>query len=188
MIALFFDTETTGFKHGDFIPEIVQIGALLQDTDSMRVLAELNMIVKPEKPIPQQVSAIHGITDELAAAYGFGSRIAKKAFCDMAFMAETIVAHNISFDMGIIKDAWPLTYDMLNVKIPFCTMRQSTNILQLPKNGNAFHNNSGAAYKYPKLIECYQHFFNGQSFENAHDAMADVRACRDIYFALQAVL
>lgn len=177
MIALFFDTETTGFKSSSFTPEIVQIGALLQDTETKRVLAELNLIVKPENPIPPEVSAIHGITDELAAAYGFGSRIAEKAFSDMVFMAEVVVAHNISFDLGIIKDVWPLTYDMLKVKVPFCTMLKAESTVGMPGS-------HAGGTKYPKLIEAYRYFF-GKDFDNAHDAMADVRACRDVYFALQ---
>ena len=38
-------------------------------------------------------------------------------------------------------------------------------------------------YKRPSLTETYRHFF-GRDFDGAHDAMADVRACRDVYFAL----
>lgn len=180
MIALFFDTETTGFKHGDFIPEIVQIGALLQDTDSLRVLGEVNLIVKPQNPIPEEVSMIHGITDQVAAAYGVDSRIAEKVFCDLAFMSEMVVAHNIQFDMGIIKDAWPLTYDVLNLKTPFCTMKESTTLVGI----SGTH---AGGYKWPKLAEAYRHFF-GTNFDNAHDAMADVRACRDVYFQLLSLM
>lgn len=38
-------------------------------------------------------------------------------------------------------------------------------------------------YKNPNLQEAYKHFF-GVEFEGAHDAMADVRACRDVFFKL----
>jgi len=40
-------------------------------------------------------------------------------------------------------------------------------------------------YKNPSLQEAYRHLF-GRNFVGAHDAMADVRACRDVYFALHA--
>jgi DNA polymerase-3 subunit epsilon len=40
--------------------------------------------------------------------------------------------------------------------------------------------------KPPKLEECIRHFFN-EDLEGAHDAMADVIACRRVYFHLAAL-
>lgn len=176
MIALFFDTETTGFKHGEFIPEIVQIGALLQDTETRRILAELNVIVTAKEPIPQVVSDIHGITDELNAAFGVASVPAESMFGLMVQMADVVVAHNIAFDIGIIKDAWPMASSLLADKQQYCTMLRATEIVGIPHS-------RGSGYKNPKLAEAYRFFYEAD-FENAHDAMADVRACRDVYFAL----
>lgn len=176
MIALFFDTETTGFKHGDFIPEIVQIGAVVQDTDTKRVLAELNVIVGADNPIPAEVSAIHGITDELSEKFGIDGGAAETMFGLMVQMSDILVAHNISFDLGIIKDVWPVAYGLMADKEQFCTMRKAEAIVGL----SGTH---AGRTKYPKLIEAYRHFY-GKDFDNAHDAMADVRACRDVFFAL----
>lgn len=181
MIALFFDTETTGFKHGDFIPEIVQIGAIVQDTETKRILAELNVIVTPKNPIPEVVSNIHGITDDLAAAYGVASLAGENMFALMVQMSDVVVAHNITFDLGIIRDAWPVAYGYLELKEQFCTMRQATDIIQMP--AGSYHGKTYAKFKPPKLIEAYRHFFDAD-FDDAHNAMADVRACRDIYFKL----
>lgn len=177
MIALIFDTETTGFKHGDFIPEIVQIGAVLQDTETRRVLAELNVICKPKERIPAEVSAIHGITDELAERYGMDTMAAGNMFAAMTQMADVVVAHNIAFDLGIIKDVWPAAHDALMSKAQFCTMVKSMAIVGIKKS-------HGGGNKFPKLVEAYAYFHDGATFENAHDAMADVRACRDVFFAL----
>lgn len=181
MIALIFDTETTGFKSSSFTPEIVQIGALVQDTETRRVLAELNVIVSAKNPIPQVVSDIHGITDELARLYGVAGKEAELMFETLTNMADVVVAHNIAFDLGIIQDAWPIAYATLETKEQFCTMRQATDIIKLPRG--TYHGKSYSQYKPPKLAEAYRHYF-GVDFENAHDAMADVRACRDVYFAL----
>lgn len=187
MIALFFDTETTGFRSDDFTPEIVQIGAILQDTESRRVLAELNVIVGVQNPIPERVSAIHGITDEIAEKYGVGRDNAQSLFGELAMIADVLVAHNIAFDLDIIDGAWPAAAFITKKKQQFCTMLKLTPVLKLPKNGNAFHDSVDSSYKAPKLIEAYRHFF-AADFENAHDAMADVRACRDVYFAMQSKL
>lgn len=186
MIALFFDTETTGFKSKDFIPEIVQIGALLQDTDTKRVLSELNVIVQPKNPIPPVVTAIHGITDELAAAYGFKSSYVEALFAEIANQADIVVAHNIDFDLGIIADAWPVASAVLKSKEQFCTMKQATDVIKLPKG--VYHGKQSIGHKPPKLVEAYAHFFDGKTFDNQHDAMSDVRACRDVFYALAEAL
>lgn len=181
MIALIFDTETTGFKSSSFTPDIVQIGALLQDTDTRRVLGELNVICKASHPIPTQASNVHGITDELCEKHGLNPALAERIFAELANRADVVVAHNLQFDVGIIKDVWPLAYRILMNKQQYCTMRNATEVIKLP--GGKYHGEDFSAYKPPKLIEAYRHFF-GTDFEGAHDAMADVRACRDVFFKL----
>ena len=39
-------------------------------------------------------------------------------------------------------------------------------------------------FKWPNLQEAHQHAF-GKPFDGAHDAMADLRACKDVYFWLK---
>ena len=57
-------------------------------------------------------------------------------------------------------------YEMLKRKTKICTMKQSVNCCKIP---------SGSRYKYPTLSELHTFLFD-KSFENAHDAMEDVRA------------
>lgn len=40
-----------------------------------------------------------------------------------------------------------------------------------------------APYKVPNLTQTFMHFY-GKPFEGAHDAMADIRACRDVFMTL----
>jgi DNA polymerase-3 subunit epsilon len=176
MIALFFDTETTGFKSSSFTPEIVQIGAIVQDTETRRVLAELNVIITAKEAIPPRVSEIHGITDELSAKFGVDGTAAESMFGLMVQMSDIVVAHNIAFDLDIIDGVWPVAHALLMNKEQFCTMQQAEDRVGLAGN-------HAGGTKYPKLIEAYRHFY-GKEFDNQHDAMADVRACRDVYFAL----
>jgi DNA polymerase-3 subunit epsilon len=175
MIALFFDTETTGFKHGTFIPEIVQIGALLQDTETKRVLAEFNMMVLTKLPIPDEVVAIHGISDALCQAFGTSPAIADNMFALMAAKADVLVAHNIAFDIGIIADAWDISPAIIATKKQFCIMLNCATF-DMPRK-------HAGRRQYTKLADAYKYFY-GEDFSNAHDAMADVRACRDVYFKI----
>lgn len=175
MIALFFDTETTGFVNPKDPSEIVQIGAILQDTETMRVLAELNLICKASKLIPQACIDVHGITDELSATIGVDPRIADNMFGLLAGKADLLVAHNIAFDMGIIDGIWEVSRNIVKTKNLYCTMMEGAKI-DIPKR------HMGRS-KWPKLSDAYVYFY-GEDFDNAHDAMADVRACRDVYFKL----
>ena len=71
---LFFDTETTGFPNkkspldDPSQPHLVQLGAVLCDGRVVR--AQLDLIVNPGVPIPEKATAVHGITDEMAAKCG----------------------------------------------------------------------------------------------------------------------
>lgn len=173
MRVLFFDTETTGFKGS----RIVQLGALLQDTETKRVLTEFNAMVLTEGvEIPEAVVEIHGISNEIADAYGFDKDHVDAVFARMIELADVVVAHNIDFDLNIIQTNLPKSQALIIAKEHYCTMLNSMNMLKIPGRFGKF--------KWPKLIESYKFFFDGQEFDNAHDAMADVRACRDVYFAL----
>lgn len=180
MIALFFDTETTGFPNPANPPQIVQIGAILQDCDTKRVIGEINLIVKPGVEIPQACIDVHGITNDLAAKHGVKPGIADNMFAILASQADVLVAHNIKFDREVIAGAWSVSPAILQTKEQYCTMVNATELVGIPKS-------HGGGYKYPRLMETHMHLF-GREFEGAHDAMADVRACRDVYFEMQKVL
>ena len=180
MKILFFDTETTGFKSSTYTPRLVQLGAILQDTETGRILAEFNgMIITEGFPIPEAASNIHGITNELADLNGFPIDAVDKIFAAMASCSDLVVAHNIQFDLGIVKDNLPLSTDVISGKEQYCTMLNSTDLVGIKKS-------HGGGNKWPRLTEAYRHFFE-TDFDNAHDAMADVRACRDVYFKLSTV-
>lgn len=180
MTVLFFDTETTGFKSSTYTPRLVQLGAILQDMDTLRVLAEFNsMVVTDGFEIPEKVSDIHGITNELADKYGQTMKLVDEAFGRMIEAADLIVAHNLAFDVGIVSDNLILSTSLLDGKERYCTMLKSVDLVGIKKT-------NGGGNKWPRLMEAYKHFY-GTEFDNAHDAMADVRACRDVYFALQGL-
>lgn len=181
-MKLFFDTETTG--KADFHapsdaphqPHIVQLATLLTD-DAGKEISSLNVIVNPGVCIPVEASLIHGITDQLALKYGVPLKDALSMFMLLWDKADQLIAHNISFDLKLIKIASRRTgLDYAAPTNHYCTMHNSTKICQIP--------GTRGGYKWPKLSEAYRHAF-GEDFSGAHNAMDDVRACAKLYFWLQ---
>ena len=197
-MILFFDTETTGIRKNGFIPRVVQIGALLTD-DEGKTISELNVLLHPEgfDTVPVEASNVHGFTTEMVQEYGISREIGLMTFFELVDKADTLVAHNIEYDMDlmhieinefkgdhVMKDLWRECIDKVQ---QFCTMQNSRDTLELPLSAAqaSFFKDKGIdqQFKNPRLTEAYQHFFH-KDFEGAHDAMADVRACRDVFFEL----
>lgn len=191
---LIFDTETTGlpdFKapsEAPHQPHIVQLAALLVDPVSRATIASMDVIVRPDGwAIPDDVAAVHGISTERAAALGVSESIALGLFLDMWGAASLRVAHNEQFDARIIRiaqhrfdcgdlDAW-------KAGKAECTARLATPLCQIPPTEKMVRAGFNK-FKTPNLGEAYRHF-TGRELENAHSAMADVLACRDVYFAIK---
>lgn len=184
---LFFDTETTGiynFKapHTDpSQPHIVQLAAMLLDRTG-DVRGSINFVVQPPIPIPEAASNVHGITDAVAKEYGVPLTEALNTFWILQERAELLVAHNVNFDRKVLRTAFHRAgfanfREAFEKRPTFCTMEATTPILKLPGYRGRF--------KWPRLEEAYRHFFD-EPLEGAHDAMIDVGACKDVFFALKA--
>jgi DNA polymerase III subunit epsilon len=177
-MILFFDTETTGYANfkadetDPCQPRMVQLACILVDPLE-REVAQFSAMIDPEGKyeIPDDVALIHGITTKRATEYGLPITIAIAAFNAMCKTASKIVAHNIPFDMAVIRSEIRRAGkpDRTEGLERFCTMRSSTDLCHLPKKG------SRSAYKWPTLQELHQHC-TGTTFDGAHDALNDVRA------------
>lgn len=206
-MILFFDTETTGIRKGGFIPRVVQIGALLTDNNG-KTLSELNVLLYPEgfENVPVEASNVHGFTTDTLKQRGVDGFSALNVFFELFKHADVVVAHNAEFDMDLIQ----IEADRVVAQSPydhekeiargwqeeiqkatvFCTMLNSRDIMKLPLSEAQarFFKDTGNTqqYKNPRLQEAYIHFM-GHDFDGAHDAMADVRACADVYFKLHSL-
>lgn len=193
-IFLFGDTETTGFpKSGNLIQEgqarVCQVAFLLTDENG-KSLAEFSSLIKPEGwTIPEEVSKIHGFTTEICEAYGLPHEDVINIYLDLIEKAETEVYHNQKFDrqMLLIERAYNdikcrSSGDELEglPELPkqFCTMLESTKVCKIPS--------PKGGYKWPKLSEALQIICGKTLGDQAHDALWDARACRDIFFGLRA--
>lgn len=182
-LTLFFDTETTGLplfhepSDDPRQPHIVQIAAELCD-QSGNVVDTWQAIVNPGVPIPPEVSAIHGITDEMAAT-GISESEMLNDFFALVERAELVVGHNVSFDLRMVRiqSARILGEKWECPKPTFCTCTEAKDIVKAPAK-------TRGKFKKPNLTETVKHFF-GEDLADAHTAMADTTACRRVYFAIK---
>jgi DNA polymerase III subunit epsilon len=185
-VYLFFDTETTGLprtyrasiKDLENWPRVVQL-AWLTYSNNGKLFSENDYIIKPEGfIIPKEATKIHGITTKQALVDGHNLNMVLTQFARDVKKASLIVAHNIDFDEKIITAEF-LRKNInhhLNNKPKICTMRSSTDFCKIP----TFY----SKYKWPNLRELHTKLFDND-FEDAHNALADVKACSKCFFELK---
>ncbi len=182
MIVTVFDTETTGlYKKNNNLaaqPHVVQLAA--QMYDDKELVKELKYVLNYNIDVPEGAARVHGLTREIIDEIGVEPRPVWDEFSNMILDCDRIVAHNSSFDGGMVgvsclRDSMPDLGNYFKGTEVICTMMSSMKIVNLP--------NRWGGVKWPKLIESHEHFF-GESFDGAHDAMVDTKACARIYFHL----
>ena len=191
MSILFFDTETTGFAKDKVPldhpsqPHLLQLAAWLDD-DGGNVRGAVNLLIAVgDIIIPDGAFAVHGISNQVANDFGVSPLTTLGIFHGLVSRADTIVAHNIDFDMKIMKIAYTrldklarFTADIQS-KPQFCTKVAATDLCKLPSPYGR------GGYKWPTLDEAYRILVNAEGFSGAHDAMNDVMACRSLYYSLK---
>lgn len=189
MKALIFDTETTGKanfkapKDCSTHPRMIQLGAMFIDVDEKNFtfdeVAATSLLIRPEGfVIPSEAENIHGISTQRAKDCGIGLNVACATFLDLLYQADVLMAYNIEYDIRVMMaELRRLGQDehvqYLDSCTQHCIMKPMTSICKLPTSW-------GRGYKWPKLEEAYHHCF-GVAMEDAHDAMADVRASVQVH-------
>lgn len=178
-LSLVLDTETTGFKKkGALIQDgqgrICQI-ALIACDRSGRTVNKFSTLIKPDGWKVSQYNIDNcGITQDDCEKYGMTIAGALYVMSKFVEMSNLLIAHNSEFDQGMIDIE--LAYHnssnarQMNFNKPWhCTMKTNTHI-------------SGG--KWPKLNEALKHYCARELTEGeAHDALFDAQACKEIYFA-----
>jgi DNA polymerase III subunit epsilon len=184
---LFFDTETTGLPRNwkapvtdlNNWPRMVQIAWILFDIHGTEVTSKAH-IIKPEGfVIPHEVTRVHGISTERALQEGVDlSRVLNTFNLDVE-RADTLVAHNISFDEKIIGAEFlrKKISTSFGMKNKICTMHSSTNLCRIP---------GPYGYKWPKLAELHRTLF-GADFEEAHNALVDIEATARCFWEMRRI-
>ena len=187
MKILIFDTESTGlpidekdpFHYPEYWPRLVQLAWMLFDDET--VLEEKSFIIRPEGyTIPGSAIEIHGITNERAKEEGKPLPDVLALFSETLTKTEVIVGHNVGFDRSVVTAEFARAKQNAPILgLPYhCTMKTSTEVCKIPSKSR------GQKFKWPTLTELHAHLFT-EPFEDAHNALADVRACARCYFELK---
>lgn len=186
-LIMVYDTETSDkwdFKAGwndPCQPNLVQLGIKVY-TPKREVVFEagINVNTTPFESwsgIAPEAQNVHGISEELLKEWGVLPEDAADVFTKWANRCSHFVAHNEEFDNKIMQCFLyraGFNPDFCHGGTKYCTMKTSTNICKVPSPRGGF--------KWPKLNEAYPYFFNGKQFDNAHNALADVNPCAEIFW------
>lgn len=161
MIFTVVDIETTGGSHGNRITEIAAVR-----TDGKEILAQFETLVNPSVFIPKSISLLTGISNDMVSDAPSFEEIADELD---EFLGDTIfIAHNVSFDYGIIKNHFEDLGMNFNRK-KLCTVRLSRGIIP-------GHN----SYSLGKLCNDL-----GIKNKNRHRAMGDTMATVELFHLLK---
>jgi DNA polymerase III subunit epsilon len=104
--GILFDVETTGLDQQK--DEVIELGMVKFDYLPDGRIAGLRGIFssfnEPSEPIPLEVTALTGITNEMVA----GQRIDEAAVSSFVDDAVIVIAHNESFDRKFAERYWPI--------------------------------------------------------------------------------
>ena len=183
---LIFDTETTGLPRNwnaplsdsDNWPRCIQIAWQLHASDG-RMISFDNFIITPEGfDIPFESEKVHGISTALAKRDGTDLKTVVELFLSVMDQADFLVGHNLKFDLNIM-GAELLRLGKENTlfeKEILDTCTEDTALLcELPGG-------RGGKFKLPTLSELYFFLFQ-DSFEEVHNATADVEATARVFIA-----
>ncbi len=174
---LFFDTETSGFPpKGAYGMKntswAVQYGMITTD-EHFNVENEVALMVKrPEwgGKIHPGAYGVHGISEERANEFGVREQLAAHIFHELS-VNRRIACHNVAFDRKFAEGMIRFHFGV-DMKEQFdgamCTMLSTVDFCKLPKK-------RGQGWEWPKLEELHTILFE-ETFDGAHDALADVRA------------
>ncbi len=170
MYITIFDLETTGLvkaKGSDIItqPYITEFYGMKVDKN-FKLIREFGTYIKPPIPIPSHIEKMFGITNQMVANSPSFLEVSKD-ITNMFFQAHTAVAHNLSFDEGVLINELKRIGKEHHFPYPpikFCTVEQSMHI-------------KGHRLKNGELYE----LATGKELVDAHKAKNDTLATFESY-------
>jgi DNA polymerase III subunit epsilon len=156
----FFDLESTGLNV--VRDRILQIAIIKYFADG-REPAELSMLVNPGIPISEEAMRVHGITPKDVANKPTFPQVAQKIF-DFIGNADLAGYNSNRFDVPMLMEE----FDRAGIDFDIDSRR----IIDVQR----------IFYKMePRNLRAALRFYCGRDMENAHDALADVKATVDVF-------
>lgn len=155
---VFFDLETTGVNvNKDRIVEICVLKVNTNGTEEVKT-----WLVNPERPIPPETTAVHGITDDDVKDKPTFKELAKNIAtmiegCDLAGF------NSNRFDVPLLAEEFLRADVDIDMK-----SRKFIDVQTI------YHKNE------PRTLSAAHKFYCGSDLKNAHSAEADVRATYDV--------
>lgn len=162
---LFLDLETTGFsREWDYI---IEVAALLYDTEKRKVINQFHEYIRPGKRIPQKITEITGITEFMVRE----SRTEREVLADFFewisdVNPDILAAYNAPFDRSFL-EIKKTKYQLFAKEKPWEDMMKYGR--QLKREGKTENYKQTTVAEYLNIE--YQ----------AHSAIEDVRALIQIY-------
>lgn len=154
MSVIVLDTETTGLHQG---AAVIQIASL---TITHEGETEYEELMNPGEPIDPGASAVHGVWDVHVADKRLADHAIPEWWNGLPIQGAVIVGHNLPFDLGKLA-RYVSTSDLATID----TLYWARKVFPGAPNH--------------KLTTLYS--YTGHTEEQkAHDALGDVRMCRDI--------
>lgn len=197
MLALIFDTETTGLipkgMKNDIdnmivhFPYIVQLSFILLNCDTLEIVESHDYIIKvPDSvEISAKSTEIHGIDRKICDEKGIDIKEGLVAFSSSYDKANVVVGHNMDFDIEVVqiesvRNEFGTMINKNHVDKKFyCTMRNTITLC-----GLIGKNSRGRYKKYPKQSELHQKLF-GTEPKNLHNSYNDILVCTRCYVKLE---
>lgn len=194
-LTLVYDTETTGlpgkkasFRDDDY-PHLVQIAWIVVNELTGKIVDEVQYIIKPDGwTIPKEAEEVHRISTRRAKTEGKPLITVLNSFNVSLQKVNKIVAHNEAFDRGILQSSFyrakmATTYSK---KVIQCTMQSTYKWVNAPHTKEnlekwPFLKNK---IKWCNMQELHTKLFS-EGFEEAHDALVDVKALAKCYLELK---
>jgi DNA polymerase III alpha subunit (gram-positive type) len=163
MLALVFDTETTGLLNNrtlplDKQPEIIEFNSVLVDLKTGDRLSEIDELIKPIRAIPEDITKKNNITNDMVA-----ERPPFPHFADLIQRtletAPLVISHNVSFDTEMVEVEYQRLQRAIRWPRVLCTVEQTVWM---------------TGYRL-SLQDLHKQLF-AEGFTGAHRAKADVDA------------
>jgi DNA polymerase III epsilon subunit-like protein len=180
MKVFVFDTETSGLPKErnpsiydtDKWPHIMQISYIIYNTETGELEETYDAYIRlnPWVIVDPVSEGIHGITREIMEAKGVPIQEALVRVRDALSKVDICVGHNVSFDKRFMIVEGIRNSIRMNFPADYCTMKNSKEVCKIEYT----FSNGDKGFKYPKLMELYEHLFPGiPAPQNLHNSFAD---------------